>query len=366
MRIALDAMGGDNAPYEIVWGGAYAAAQTNDTIVLVGDEAQIKNAFLTRHPTLRPTPKVEELLQSGKLQIVHTDESIAMDDAPAAAVRRKKNCSINVCMRMVKENQADAAVSAGNSGAMAASALFILGRIKGVSRPAIATVMPTSNVDRPLLLLDAGANTDCHYEWLREFATMGEAYSRLVLGQTNPEVGLMSIGTEDCKGNELTKRAFPLLRHYAPTLNFKGNVEGHDVFEGNVDVIVCDGFVGNVILKTSESAAHAISGWLKRIIMSKLIYKLAALILKPALRQFKRHMDPEVFGGAPLLGVNGNVIITHGSSSARAIAYACKAGSRAAEHNVAHEIELKIAALPPAPTEEELEAAQRANESSEK
>lgn len=364
MRIALDAMGGDNAPYEIVWGGAFAAAQTQDKIILVGDETEIRKAFATRHPTLRPTPNVNELIDAGRLEIVHTDESIAMDDAPAAAVRRKKNCSINVCMRMVKEGNADAAVSAGNSGAMSASALFILGRIKGVSRPAIATVMPTSNADRPLLLLDAGANTDCHYEWLREFATMGEVYSRLVLGREKPEVGLMSIGTEDCKGNEMTKRAFTLLRNFSPSITFKGNVEGHDVFGGETDVIVCDGFVGNVILKTSESAAHAIGGWLKRIIMSKLLYKLAALLLKPALRQFKRQMDPEVFGGAPLLGVNGNVIITHGSSSARAIAYACKAGSRAAEHNVSREIEAHISELPAAPTEEELEATQRANENS--
>lgn len=354
MRIALDAMGGDNAPYEIVWGGAEAAAQTADSIILVGDEAAIRKAFRHRHPKIRPTPDVEALLREGRLSIVHTDESVAMEDAPAAAVRRKKNCSINVCMRLVKEGKADAAVSAGNSGAMAASALFILGRVKGVARPAIATVLPTAEPDRPLLLLDAGANTDCHHEWLREFAVMGDIYSRLVLGREKPVVGLMSIGTEDSKGNELTKHAFPLLRDYTPGIAFKGNVEGHDVFEGKTDVIVCDGFVGNVILKTSESAAHAMGGWLKRVIMGNLFFKLAALPLLPALRTLKHQMDPEIYGGAPLLGVSGAVIITHGSSTHKAIAYACAAGSRAAEHNVSREIEACVAALPEVPLDEEL------------
>lgn len=356
MRIALDAMGGDNAPFEIVWGGALAAAQTEDSIILVGDEKAIRKSLKHRHPKIRPIPDVEALLTSGRLTIVHTDEAIAMDDAPAAAVRRKKNCSINVCMRMVKDGQADAAVSAGNSGAMAASALFILGRIKGVARPAIATVMPTSNATRPLLLLDAGANTDCHHEWLREFAVMGDIYSRLVLGREEPTVGLMSIGTEDCKGNELTKHAFPLLRSYTPGISFKGNVEGHDVFEGETDVIVCDGFIGNVILKTSESAAHAMAGWLKRIIKSSFWYKLAAIPLIPALKTFKQHMDPEIYGGAPLLGVPGAVIITHGSSTHKAIFYACRAGSRAAKHNVSQAIAERIAALPEAPLDEELDA----------
>ena len=311
MRIALDAMGGDNAPYEIVWGGAEAAAQTQDSIILVGDEAAIRKAFRHRHPKIRPTPDVEALLREGRLSIVHTDESVAMEDAPAAAVRRKRNCSINVCMRLVKEGKADAAVSAGNSGAMAASALFILGRIKGVSRPAIATVLPTAAADRPLLLLDAGANTDCHHAWLREFAVMGDIYSRLVLGCEKPVVGLMSIGTEDCKGNELTKHAFPLLRDYTP-------------------------------------------GWLKRVIMGNLFYKLAAIPLLPALRKLKHQMDPEIYGGAPLLGVPGAVIITHGSSTHKAIAYACAAGSRAAEHNVSREIAERIAALPEVPLDDEL------------
>ncbi len=354
MRIALDAMGGDNAPFEIVWGGAVAAGQTNDTIILVGDEKAIRKALKHRHPKIRPLPDVAALEAAGRLQIVHTDETIAMDDAPAAAVRRKKNCSINVCMRMVKDGQADAAVSAGNSGAMAASALFILGRIKGVSRPAISAIMPSSDANRPLLLLDAGANMDCNHEWLREFAVMGSIYSHLVLGREKPVVGLMSIGAEDCKGNELTKCTFPLLRDYTPGINFKGNVEGHDVFEGETDVIVCDGFVGNVILKTSESAAHAISGWLKKLIKTNFFTKLSALPMLPILKKLKQQLDPEVYGGAPLLGVPGAVIITHGSSSYKAILHACIVGSRAAANNVSQAIAESIAALPEIPTDEEL------------
>ncbi len=356
MRIALDAMGGDNAPFEIVWGGAVAAARTDDTIILVGDESSIRAAFAQRHPKVRPLPDVAALEAAGRLRIVHTDESIAMEDAPAAAVRRKKNCSINVCMRMVKEGEADAAVSAGNSGAMATSALFTLGRIKGVTRPAISALMPTADPGRPLLLLDAGANMDCNHEWLREFAVMGSIYSRLVLGRAEPVVGLMSIGTEDCKGNELTKRTFPLLRDYTPGINFKGNVEGHDVFEGETDVIVCDGFVGNVILKTSESAAHAIGGWLKKLIKTNLFTKLAALPMVPVLKKLKQQLDPEIYGGAPLLGVPGAVIITHGSSSYKAIYHACMVGSKAAANNVSQAIAESIEALPEIPLDEELDA----------
>ncbi|MEG1480444.1 MAG: phosphate acyltransferase PlsX, partial [Kiritimatiellia bacterium] len=357
MRIALDAMGGDHAPYEVVWGGVEAAATTTDEIFLVGNEPEIRAALTKRHSKVRPVPDLQTLFASGRLSIIHTEESIAMDDAPAAAVRRKKNCSINICMRLVKEGKADAAVSAGNSGAMAASALFCLGRIRGVTRPAIATVLPTSIPGRPVLLLDAGANTDCHHEWLRQFAVMGEVYSRFVLGCEKPRVGLMSIGTEDCKGNEMTKRAFQLLRHYTPDIAFNGNVEGHDVFGGKIDVIVCDGFVGNVLLKTAESAAHAIAGWLKSTIKVNLWYKLAALMLLPALKKFKHQMNPDIYGGAPLLGVPGAVIITHGSSNYEAIAFACRAGSHAAANNVSSEIADRINALPEAPLDEELESA---------
>lgn len=349
MRIALDAMGGDNAPYEIVWGGVEAAAKLEDEIILVGHENAIQEALSRKHPKIKGVVP-QELLNSGKLKIVHAAESIAMDDAPAAAVRRKKQCSINICIAMVKEGQADAAVSAGNSGAVAAAALFNLGRIRGVARPAIATVLPTR--DRPLLLLDAGANTDCHHEWLRQFAVMGSVYSSAVLRQEKPVVGLMSIGTEECKGNEMTKKAFHLLQNYTPNLNFRGNVEGHDLFEGQTDVVVCDGFVGNVILKTTESAAHAIGYWMKREMTQGLLRKCGALLLMGALHALKHRMDPEIYGGAPLLGVPGAVIITHGSSSYKAIFHAVIAGSVAAKNNVSEQIEAQIAALPEIPPEE--------------
>ncbi len=350
MNIALDAMGGDHAPYEIVWGGVMAASKLADRITLVGNENAIREALTRPHPVVKAD--YQALLDQGKLSIVHAEETIAMDDSPAVAVRRKKKCSINICIDMVKHGQADAAVSAGNSGAVAAAALFNLGRIKGVARPAIATVLPTRA--KPLLLLDAGANTDCHHEWLRQFAVMGKVYSQAILKTHNPEVGLMSIGTEDCKGNELTKKTFGLLRDYTPMINFRGNVEGHDLFEGNLDVAVCDGFVGNVILKTTESVAHAIGYWLKREFTQNPLRVVGALLLKGALKMLKHRLDPEIYGGAPLLGVPGAVIITHGSSTYKAIYYAVIAASTAAENNVSQQIEEQIAALPELPLEDSI------------
>jgi len=334
MRIALDAMGGDHAPLETVRGAVEAVANLREInqIYLVGQKESIV-AELAKYPGAT---------DDRRLKIVHCDENIAMDDSPASAVRRKKNSSINVCVDLIKRGEADALVSAGNSGAVATAAVFGLGRIKGVIRPAIAAVLPTRH--RPLLLLDAGANTDCHEEWLAQFAVMGAAYSEAVLKQHNPVVGLMSIGTEDCKGNELTKRAFPLLQKL--NLNFRGNVEGHDLFIGETDVVVCDGFVGNVILKTTESAAHAIGAWMKMEFMKHWVRVLGAILLKGALHALKKRMDPEVYGGAPLLGVPGAVIISHGSASYRAIYFAIIAAAAAARTNVSKLIETRIAEMP--------------------
>lgn len=348
MRIAIDAMGGDNAPYQIVWGAVEAAAKLQDDVILVGDQVAIEEALNCKHPKIKVP--YQPLIDSGKLRIVHAEESITMEDAPANAVRRKKKCSINICINMIKQGDADAAVSAGNSGAVAAAALFNLGRIKGVTRPAIATVLPTRA--KPLLLLDAGANTDCHQEWLRQFAVMGGVYSKAVLKTENPIIGLMNIGTEDCKGNELTKKAFRLLQDHTPNINFKGNVEGHDLFQGEIDVVVCDGFVGNVILKTTESVAHAIGYWMKREFTRCLIRMLGAFLLKGALGVLKYRLDPEIYGGAPLLGVPGAVIITHGSSSYKAIYHAVIAASNAATNNVSEQIAEQIAALPELPFDE--------------
>lgn len=331
MRIALDAMGGDHAPREIVRGAVQAASHLKDveTVILVGDERAVQNALRQCGGKLGP-----------RLRLVHASEAIGMEESPAVAVRKKKDASINRCIAMMKAGEADAVVSAGNSGAVAAAAVFGLGRIPGVSRPAIATVLPTRG--RPLLLIDAGANTDCDAAWLAEFAVMGSVYSQAVLHQPAPVVGLLSIGTEECKGNEITRKAFAMIQRSG--VNFRGNVEGHDLFMGQTDVVVCDGFVGNVVLKTTESVAHAISFWMKQEFFRHPVRVLGALLLKGALAAMKRRMDPELVGGAPLLGVPGACIIAHGGSTYRAIYHAIIAGATAARNNVAREIETRVAA----------------------
>lgn len=331
MRIALDAMGGDFAPREIVRGGVEAAAKLKDveSVIFVGSEPAIQ----------------DELRRCGgrvgdRVRIVHASEAVGMDEAPAVAVRRKKDASINRCMELIKSGGADAVVSAGNSGAVAAAALFCLGRIKGVVRPAIAIVLPTRN--RPLLLIDAGANTDCQEQWLAQFAIMGSVYSQAVLHQPNPILGLLSIGSEDGKGNEVTKKAFGLIQRSG--VNFRGNVEGHDLFIGHTDVVVCDGFVGNIVLKTTESVSHAIGYWMKQEFFRHPVRVLGALLLKGALTAMKRRMDPEVYGGAPLLGVPGNCIIAHGSSTHHAIYHAVRVAAAAGKNNVSGIIAERIAA----------------------
>ena len=308
-RVALDAMGGDNAPGEIVRGGVEAANGLDDVkVVLVGVQEQI-DAELAKYPKETAAAR-----KAGKLEVVPASEVLEMDDEPAKSVRAKKDCSINVAMRLVKTGDADAFVSAGNSGAVSASAIFNLGRIKGVHRPAIAAVLPTRRPIRPLLLLDAGANMDCHPEWL-------------------PLIGLLSIGTEDCKGNEMTKETFQLLRE-VKGIDFRGNVEGHDIFHGQTDVVVCDGFVGNVVLKTAESLAHAVGYFLKKECFKGISRIMGAILLKGAFKSLKQQLDPDIYGGAPLLGVPGAVIISHGSSSHKAIYHAVRVGANAARNDV--------------------------------
>ena len=336
IRIALDAMGGDNAPGEIVRGGVDAAVGLEDVkVLLVGVKEQI-DAELAKYPK-----EVAAATKKGTLEVIHAPDVAEMDESPVTAVRKKKDCSINVAMRLVKEGRADAFVSAGNSGAVATSAILNLGRIKGVQRPAIATILPTRIPRRPLLLLDAGANMDCHADWLVQFAIMGSVYSQGVLKRTKPLVGLLSIGTEDCKGHEMTKETFRLLKE-VKDIDFRGNVEGHDVFQGQTDVVVCDGFVGNVVLKTSESLAHAVSYFLKRECFRGIFRVLGALLLKGAFKSLKNQLDPDIYGGAPLLGVPGAVIITHGSSTHKAIYYAVKAGVNAARNDVSGLISSRI------------------------
>jgi glycerol-3-phosphate acyltransferase PlsX len=320
MRIAVDAMGGDHAPREIVAGAVMAARGLKDltTLILVGPEEIIRQE-------LKPYGTIPS-----KLVIRHASEVIGMEESPALAIRKKKDNSISRMMDMITAGEADAAVSAGNTGAMVVAATLKLRTLEGIQRPAIATVMPTSG--RPIVVIDAGANTDCTPEMLVEFGVMGSVYSREILGQAKPVVGLMSIGGEDSKGNETTKEAFRLLS--AAPLNFRGNVEGHDLFRGETDVVVCDGFVGNVVLKTSESVAHTIGSWLKKEFKANPIRILGALLLRGALKTIKKRMDPEMFGGAPLLGVKGVCIITHGSSSRTAIFHAVRVACESVGHHV--------------------------------
>ncbi len=340
-RVALDAMGGDYAPEQVVVGAVEAAVGVPDVkVLLVGQLAPIQAELDKLAPKLKAS--AQQAIEKGTLEIVHAPDVAEMDESPVDAVRKKKDCSINVAMRLVKEGRADVFVSAGNSGAIATSAILTLGRIPGVKRPAIATVMPNRNPQRPLIVLDAGANMDCHPEWLVQFAIMGNAYSKAVLKRGLPAVGLVSIGTEDCKGNEMTKQTFPLLKE-VKGLNFVGNIEGKDLYKGHIDVAVCDGFVGNVVLKTTESIAKAIGYWLKKECFKGPFRFLGAILLRGAFHSLKEQLDPEIYGGAPLLGVPGAVLIGHGSSSHKAIYYAVKAGVAAATNDVSGLIAKAIA-----------------------
>jgi len=310
MRIAVDDMGGDHAPHEIVRGAVEAARRLDgiSKIILVGDENAVR----------------AEMAQCGaisdKIEVFHASQIVGMDDKPVEALRRKKDSSIARAVDLVRDGAADAVVSAGNTGAVMVSATLKLRKLEAVERPAIATVMPTQN--RPFVLVDAGANTDCTSEFLAQFAVMGSVYAQTILGCENPVVGLLSIGGEEVKGNDITRETFKLLSE--SHLNFRGNVEGHDLFEGETDVVVCDGFVGNVVLKTAESAGTAIGHWMKQEFKRTPIRMLGALLLSGALRTMKQRLDPESYGGAPLLGVNGVCIITHGSSSSHAIYHAIR------------------------------------------
>ncbi len=305
MRIAVDAMGGDFAPQAIVEGAVRAVRACKDIVqlFLVGDEPAIQ-AELVRCGG-----------NPGRIEIRHATEVVGMGESAAAGVRRKRDSSINRAMDLVKTREADAVFAAGNTGAAVASATLKLRTLENVRRPGIAIAMPTP-ADKPVVLIDAGATPDCSPEILMQFAVMGSAYSRQVIGQPDPKVGLMSVGSEEAKGNALSKETFDLLE-LAP-VRFIGNVEGHDLFEGDVDVVVCDGFTGNVILKTSESAAHAIGKWLKHEMTKNPVRILGSLLLSGGLRDLKKKTSKKTYGGAPLLGVNGICIIGHGSSDALA------------------------------------------------
>jgi phosphate acyltransferase len=329
--IALDAMGSDRAPKPEIEGAIQAARHHGVRVVLVGQSSQIR-AELDRHPTAANLP----------LEIVHADEVITMDDKVAQAVRAKRDSSMRVGLRLVREAVASGFVTAGNTGAAMATAKMVLGALPGVDRPALAAVFPTA-LGTAAVLLDVGANVDCKPENLEQFAVMGEIYSRSIFGLRRPRVGLLSIGEEESKGNELTREAFRLLK--ALPLNFIGNVEGRDLYNGQVDVIVADGFVGNVALKTSEGVATLVRYVLKESLRSTITRQVGYLLSRSAFADFKKRLDYSEYGGAPLLGLKGVCIIGHGSSNANAIKNAIRVAAEFSERNINAKIEKELAAL---------------------
>ncbi len=304
MRVALDAMGGDYAPSVNIEGAVETVNEHDDIdVILVGNEALIERELQSKR------------YRAGRMSVIHASQVIEMNESSTAAIRKKKDSSIRVGIDLVKSGKADAFVSAGHSGVVMATSLLLLGRSEGVDRPAIATIMPT--LKDTFILVDAGANVDSRPENLLQFALMGNTYCKLVLNKTRPKVGLLSIGEEDTKGNELTKEAFKLLKE--TQLDFIGNIEGKDIFTGKADVVVCDGFIGNIALKVSEGLAETIIKMLKREITSVSTGRVGYLLMKPAIRNFKKRTDYDEYGGAPLLGINGSCIISHGRSTSKAI-----------------------------------------------
>ncbi len=303
--IAVDAMGGDHAPMVVVEGAVQATREFGQSVTLVGDRTRIE-AELAR---------VGARADGLPLSVRHASEVVAMDEHPSAILRRKKDNSIRVCFDLVREGQAAAAVSAGNSGAFMALGSLVLGRIEGVDRAAIVALLPT-RAGRTVLI-DAGANVDCKPQHLVQFAIMGEVYARRALGIREPRVGLLTNGTEEAKGNDVTREAHALLKR--ASLRFLGNVEGRDIYNGRADVVVCDGFVGNVALKTSEGLAEAVRAMMQEEIERSWRTKLGYLLIRPAFEAFERRVDYAEVGGAPLLGLAGVAIVCHGGSSAKAI-----------------------------------------------
>jgi glycerol-3-phosphate acyltransferase PlsX len=325
LRIAVDAMGGDSGP-EIVAAAAIEAARNDPTdfaVVLVGDKRRI-----------------EPILDRGRsvpsnIQVVHASEAVEMSDAPAAAIRRKKDSSIGVALRMLKGREVDAVVSAGNTGAVVAGSLVTVGRLHGVSRPAIAMFYPT--VRGWVVVLDIGANSTCTAKNLLQFGVMGSVFAEYHLRLENPRVGLLNIGEERSKGTDIVKEAYALLE--GSQVNFVGNVEGRDVFSDVVDVVVCDGFVGNILLKFGESIVSFTTNVLREEIKKSPVATLGALLMKGVFRSFRTRLDYAEYGGAPLLGVNGVVIISHGKSSVRAIRNAINMARRFVVYDVNMHIE---------------------------
>jgi glycerol-3-phosphate acyltransferase PlsX len=337
--IVLDAVGADKAPEPEIRGAIRACRHLPVRVHLVGPEAELRPLLL------------EHLDRNEELPIVihNATERIGMDEKAAIAVRHKKDSSMRVGLKLVREGKAAGFVTAGNTGAAMVTAKMVLGELDGVDRPALSTVMPTVT-GTPSVLLDVGANVDCKAKNLEQFAVMGEIYARSVLKIQNPRVGLLNIGEEESKGNELTREAFPLLK--ALPLNFIGNVEGRDIFNGHVDVIVCDGFIGNVALKTTEGASRLMRDLLKSALTSTVTSKVGALLSRQAFNAFRRKLDYTEYGGAPLLGLRGVCIIGHGSSNDNAIYNGIRVAYEAVKTQTTEAIAREFSGLHTKPTAE--------------
>ena len=328
MRIVVDAMGGDRAPGVVVEGAVQAARDFGLELVLVGQRGAVQ-AELDKHDAT-----------GLRLTLQHASQVIEMHEHPAAAVKAKKDCSMVVGMEMLKRHEGDAFFTAGNSGGALAAALFRLGRIRGIQRPAISTVFPSQTPQGYCFLLDIGANADCKPEYLLQFANMGSIYAERVLGVPNPRVAILSNGEEEGKGNQLVQETVPLLK--ASTLNFVGNAEGKDIPWGLADVVVTDGFTGNVVIKLSQGVAKFLMDLLKEEITGSSMAKVGGLLAKPAFDVVRRRLDYREYGGAPLLGVDGVVIIGHGRSDAKAIQNGIRLAAQAVENGMLEAIKQGI------------------------
>lgn len=326
MRVAVDAMGGDNAPVVEVEGAVAACREFGLAVTLVGDRARLE-AELAKYN-----------VRGLDIEIFHASEVVGMHDSASDAVRKKRDSSVRRAFELVKDEKACAAVSAGNSGATMAAGMFVLRRIKGIERPAIAQLFPT--LKGQTLVLDVGGNVDCKPLHLVQFAILGEVYARYAMGVPSPKIGLLSNGEEDSKGNELTRETSAILRQ--TSLNYCGYVEGRDIFAGAVDVVVCDGFVGNIVLKLSEGLSDAAGKMLKREIVKSWISKIGYLFVRGAFDRFKKTVDYAEYGGAPLLGINGVGMICHGGSNAKAIKNAIRFAHEYAKNGVSEHVAEKL------------------------
>jgi phosphate acyltransferase len=342
VTIAVDAMGGDHAPAAEVEGAVRAAKIYPVQIILVGKEDVVREE-------LAQYPEASRLA----IEIVHASERVTMEDSAARAFRAKRDSSIRVASRLVRDGLAQGLVSAGNTGAVMATAKMVQGMVQGVNRPALASAFPTMK-GTPAVMTDVGANVDCSPQMLAQFALMGEIYARVIFGNSSPRVGLLSIGEEEHKGNDLTRMATPLLKSLP--IQFIGNVEGRDLYTGKADVIVCDGFIGNVALKVSEGLVEVSRKMLEQCLRASISGKMGYLLAKQAFKDFKKHVDYSEYGGAPLLGVKGVCIICHGRSNANAIKNAIRIATQYAENRVNQRIETELKRWTSSSTKETVQA----------